>query len=79
MTLDEFNDLNEAEKVAIICAGRFLADRKENGLIVRLYSLDNFYLKVYVDAHVNRILWTRAFDNIKLLVPYLTHIKFNLY
>lgn len=77
LTLDEFNKLNEPEKAEIIKQGTFLADREENGLIVRLYSLDKFYAEVFFDANINKILRVTAFNKIGQLGPYLAHIKFN--
>jgi hypothetical protein len=77
LTLDDFNLLNESDQAEAIWQGTFLADREENGLIVRLYSLDNFYAEVFYDGHVNKILRLRAFDKIGQLGPYLAHIRFN--
>ncbi|MEZ2338363.1 hypothetical protein AB6735_22135 [Mucilaginibacter sp. RCC_168] len=77
LTLDDFNTLNEFEQAEAIWQGTFLADREENGLIVRLYSLNNFYAEVFYDAHVNKILRLTAFDKITQLGPYFAHIKFN--
>jgi hypothetical protein len=53
LTLDDFNALSEPEQATAIWQGTFLADRKENDLIVRLYSLNNFYAEVFYNAHTN--------------------------
>jgi hypothetical protein len=79
LSLKEFNALNQFDQVEAIWNGTFLADREENGLIVRLYSLGTFYGEVFYDAHTNKILRVKAFDTTSQLVPYLAHIKFNLH
>jgi hypothetical protein len=77
LTLDEFNRLNEPEQTEAVCKGTFLADREENGLIIRLYSLSNYFVEVSFDPNANKILCLRAFDKLNQLTPYLAHIKFN--
>jgi hypothetical protein len=79
LTLDDFNALSAIEQAEAMWNGTFLADREENGLVVRLYSLCTFYGEVFYDAHTNKILRLRAFDKTNQLVPYLAHIKFNLH
>ena len=76
-TLDDFNALNETEQAEAIWQGTLLADREENGLIVRLYSLNSFYGEVFYNAHTNKILRLRAFKALNELAPYLAHIRFN--
>jgi hypothetical protein len=77
LTLDDFNALNETEQAEAIWQGTFLADREENGLIIRLYSLNSFYAEVFYNAHTNKILRLRVFNTINELAPYLAHIRFN--
>lgn len=78
LTLDEFNRLNKHDQEEVIWSGTFLADREENGLIVRLYGLNSFYGEVFYDANTNKVLRVKAFDTTSQLVPYLAHIKFSL-
>ncbi|MFA6083905.1 hypothetical protein [Mucilaginibacter sp.] len=77
LTLDEFNALNGPEQAEAVWKGIFLADREENGLIIRLYSLDNFYAEVFYNVHTNKILRLRAFNALSELAPYLADIRFN--
>ena len=77
ITIYEFNALDESGKANAVWTGLFLDDREENGLKVQLYSLSNFYVEVFYDQRVNKILRFRAFKSYDLLTPYLTHIKFN--
>jgi hypothetical protein len=77
LTLDDFNAPNETEQAEAIWQGTFLADREENGLTVRLYSLNNFYGEMFYNAHTNKLLGLRAFNAINELAPYLAHIRFN--
>jgi len=78
MTLYEFNFLSEDEKAHAVWQGAFLADREENGLMVQLYAISNFYVEVFYDPAANEILSFRAFNSRNLLLPYLADIKLNL-
>jgi hypothetical protein len=78
LSLTEFNRLSSHDQEEIVRNGTFLADREENGLIVRLYGLSEFYLEVFYDANDNKVLKIKAFDNTNYLMPYLAHIKFCL-
>ena len=78
MTVEEFNTLNEPEKLQAISEGTFLADREATGLIIQLYGLSNFYAEIFYDTKTDTILCLRAFGNIHKLSPYLTKIKLNL-
>jgi hypothetical protein len=79
LSLEEFNALNEFDQAEAIWDGTFLAEREENGLVVRLYSLGTFYGEVFYDTYTNKILRLKAFNTTSELVPYLAHIKFNLH
>jgi len=78
LTIEEYNALDEAEKVAAIIQGTFLADREENGLVVQLYSIGCFYGELFYDPLANKILRCRAIEGTGLLNPYLAHIRFNV-
>jgi hypothetical protein len=78
LTLKKFNTLNLHDQEEVIWNGTFLAEREENGLIVRLYGLSTFYGEVFYDANTNKVLRVRAFDTTSQLVPYLAHIRFSL-
>ena len=79
LTLEDFKLLSECAQAEAIQNGTFLADREENGLIVRLFSLNTFYGEVFYDTYTNKILRLKAFDTTGQLVPYPAHIKFNLH
>ncbi|HEK22065.1 MAG: hypothetical protein C0191_04685 [Mucilaginibacter sp.] len=74
---EAFNALNETEQHSAVLDGQFLADREENGLIVQLLSLKNYYVERWYDPHANRILKHLAFNGTERLVPYIAHIKFS--
>jgi hypothetical protein len=78
LTLYDFNGLNDDEKANAVWEGTFLADRREEDLTVQLYSVGNFYVEVFYDAGLNKIVRFRSFTTKSLLVPYLAHIKFDL-
>ena len=62
LTMEQYDALDNAEKAAAILQGGFLADREENGLIVQLYGVGNFYGESYYDPLANKILRWRAFE-----------------
>lgn len=68
---------SEPKKADAIMQGSFLADRKENRLILQLYSVGNFYAEVTYDPLANIILRFRVFEGTQQLAPYLAHICFN--
>ena len=77
LTMEQYNGLSEPEKADAIMRGNFLADREENGLIVRLYSVGNFYAEVTCDPLANKILRYCASEGTQQLAPYLAHSRFN--
>ncbi|MES2275933.1 MAG: hypothetical protein V4592_07920 [Bacteroidota bacterium] len=77
-TTEDFHALSETEKAEAVWQGNFLADREENGLMVQLYAVGNFYVEVYYDPPANKILKFHSFTSKDFLVPYLAHIKFNI-
>ena len=79
LTQHDFDQLPETEKAEAVWQGKFLSDREENGLMVQLYTVDDFYIEVFYDPLANKILSFRSFTSRHLLVPYLAHIKFNLH
>ncbi|MES2276609.1 MAG: hypothetical protein V4592_11340 [Bacteroidota bacterium] len=76
LTMEQYDALEETQKAAVM-QGEFLADREENGLMVQLYSVGNFYGELYYDRLANKILRWRAFEGTQQLGPYLAHIRFN--
>lgn len=78
LTLYHFNALTEDAKANAVWQGAFLAYRLEEDLNVQLYSVGNFYVEVFYDAGLNKIVRFRSFTTKGLLVPYLAQIKFDL-
>lgn len=78
ITLYDFNALTEDAKANAVWQGTFLADRREEDLTVQLYSVGSFYVEVFYDAGLNKIVRFRSFTTKSLLVPYLAQIKFDL-
>ena len=48
ITLSEFNALDENAKAEVTWSGTFLTDREQDALKVQLYSMDNFYVEVFM-------------------------------
>ncbi|TWR26833.1 hypothetical protein FPZ42_07285 [Mucilaginibacter achroorhodeus] len=76
MTLLEFNALSLYDKANAVWHGTFLADRKEKGMVIQLYSLAGFYVEVFYDQRDNKIIDLRSFTSTQKLFPYLAQIKF---
>ena len=56
ITLYEFNALTDSEKAQEVMEhGTNRKSRKEDGLIINLHSLSNFYVEVWYDEGSNRI------------------------
>ena len=67
----DFLNMNEAEQYEAVWKGIFLGDRREAGLWIQCYSLENFYVEVYYDADANSLARIRSFTKIDQLAPYL--------
>jgi len=73
--LYQFNALADPEKAqAVLEHGTNLKTRKDEGFIVNLYSLSNFYVEVWYDEDSNRIDRIRSFNSIDQLGPYIDDI-----
>ena len=73
--LYQFNALTDPEKAqAVLEHGANLKTRKEDGFIINLYSLYNFYVEVWYDEGGNKIDRIRSFNSIDLLGPYIDDI-----
>jgi hypothetical protein len=79
MTVVEFEVLNMNAQAEATMDGTFLADREENGLMIQLFSVSDFYVERFYDPLANKILKFRAFKGNNQLTPYLAHIRFNLH
>ena len=75
LTLYQFNLLNDHLKAEAVWQGTFLDNRREGEYMVQLYSVGNFYVEVFYDQQINRIVHFRSFRTIRLLAPYLKKIK----
>ena len=71
ITLYDFLQMDQAEQYEAVWKGTFLGDRREDGLWVQCYSLENFYVEVYYDAGTNQLTRLRSFSKIEQLAPYL--------
>jgi hypothetical protein len=71
ITLYDFLQMDQAEQYEAVWKGTFLGDRREEGLRVQCYSLENFYVEVYYDAGTNKVTRLRSFSRIEQLAPYL--------
>jgi len=67
--------LSDNEKAQILWdKGVFLMNRDENGLLINLYALFDFYAEAYYDSKTNEIKRFRTFKTLNPLQPYLDRI-----
>lgn len=79
MDINDFDILSEIEKLnALSCHGSLLMARLENGCLVNLASLEDFYVEAYFNPEANKIVKFRTFKSLDQLEPYLDKIKLNL-
>jgi hypothetical protein len=71
LSLFEFNLLTADEKAEAVWSGTFLGDRMEKAFRVQLYRVAAFYVEVFYDGDVNKIVEFRPFNSYDLLTPYL--------
>lgn len=71
ITLYAFNQLSENEKAEATWGGTYLSNRTEDGRLIQLYSLPDFYVEVYYHPEANTITRFRAFKSLGQLVPYI--------
>jgi DNA-binding transcriptional regulator YbjK len=75
MKLSDFIMLNEEEKkLAVLHRGVLISKRSLTGYIVFLFQLNNFYVETFGDTKTKKVIQYQAFDNTKLLNPYLENI-----
>jgi hypothetical protein len=48
ITLYDFLQMDQAEQYEAVWKGTFLGDRREGGLWIQCYSLENFYVEVFM-------------------------------
>jgi hypothetical protein len=71
ITLYDFMGMDDNQKGESTFSTPCLGDREENGLIVQLYRIDEFYVEVFYDPIVNQITRFRPFNTTELLIPYI--------
>ncbi len=73
--LCQFNALPDSEKaLTVLEQGTNLKTRKEDGCIINLYSLSDFYVEIWYDQGSNRIDRIRSFKSIEQLEKFLDDI-----
>ena len=75
VSLYEFNAQTDLDKTQVVLEhGNNLKTRKDEGYIVNLYSLYDFYVEIWYDEESNRINKIRSFKSIDQLGPYIDGI-----
>jgi hypothetical protein len=75
INLYQFNALTDPDKAQeVLEQGTNLKTRKDEGFIINLYSLSNFYVEVWYEEGRNRIGRIRSFRSIDQLSPCIDDI-----
>ena len=78
-TLYEFNVLPDSEKANIVWElGKFITNHVMEGNAINLYSLNDFYLKLWYNQGTNTIIKIRSFKSTNPFDPCLGDIRFGL-
>ena len=76
MKLSDFILLNEEQKkMAVLHEGILIGKRNKFDYLVFLFQMDKYYVETYCNLKNKAIEEYRAFDNMKLLKPYLEAIS----
>lgn len=71
-----FKQLSAPQQAHLIChQGILLAERTEDGYVVALYALFDFYVEVHHRFNDSEIVLITSFYNTSLLEPYLAEIS----
>ena len=75
MKLSDFILLSaEEKKLALLHAGVLIGKRTDNGFMVFLFDVQDYYVETYCNATTKAIEEYRAFDGVAPLTPYLESI-----
>lgn len=76
MTLQQFNDLNEKEKItAIVDKGVCLGKRSKTHHDFELRQIDGFYVEIkYLKGDETNMLSFKTFQSLDLLGPYIDQV-----
>jgi hypothetical protein len=78
MTLQSFIKLcPNSQQERVFDYGIFIADRKNQGYIIYLYALDDFYVELYYIQKTTALSHIVTFQSIERLEPYLVQIDIN--
>jgi hypothetical protein len=77
MTLNEFEEMDQSEKMEAVWEGAFITNRVDSEHEILLYQVDSFYVELYYDKKCNHISRFRSFSSTDELTPYLEQIDLN--
>ena len=76
MSFDEFRVLDKNEQIDLLYKdGIYIGKRKEGRLIVVLYQLDSFYIKIFYQKYRCYVSRLYCFTSTTLLNPYLDQVN----
>jgi hypothetical protein len=77
MKLYDFLILSEDEQFnAVWNSGVFVGQIFENDIVINLYAINEFFVEVYYNSNLNKIVDKKSFKYGHLLEKYLDQIKF---
>jgi hypothetical protein len=76
MNLQQFKTISEEKQHRnILLYGTCIADRKLGNMHALLFQLHSFYVEVFFNEEVDEVVYTRSFEDIEELEPYLKQIE----
>ncbi len=76
MNFYEFQTLGKCEQIDILYKdGIYIGKRKEGRIVVVLYQLDSFYIKVFYQKYRSYVSRLYCFTSTTLLNPYLDQVN----
>lgn len=75
MTLQNFRALTQnKQNKKLLSEGVCIADRKTDEVQALLFQIEGFYVEVFFNGQGDEVLYSRSFDEVEELEPYLQNI-----
>jgi hypothetical protein len=75
MDIYTFLSLSKDEQEKAVSDADFLSERTETSYRVKLYSVEDFYVEVFLTSAATEIVKFKAFKSRRLLIPYLDNLN----
>ncbi len=76
MNLQQFKNMSEEKQHrSLLLYGTCIADRKTDSTHALLFQLNSFYVEVFFNEDGDEVVYTKSFEDIDELEPYLNQIE----